>query len=123
MLNSYTIIISGNSVGLDNLEYAIVMMSDYKQRYKEELRLKGVRRNWFPLVLLHKYRNSYSELNNSDISSIRVFYRKLLKEDKYTSFYLDNYSRVGNMISIGYRANECMTETIKKIAQIYGLSV
>lgn len=123
MLNSYTIIISGNSVGLDNLEYAIVMMGDYKQRYKEELRLKGVRRNWFPLVLLHKYRNSYSELNNSDISSIRVFYRKLLKEDKYTSFYLDNYSRVGNMISIEYRANECMTETIKKIAQIYGLSV
>ena len=123
MLNSYTIIISGNSVGLDNLEYAIVMMGDYKQRYKEELRLKGVRRNWFPLVLLHKYRNSYSELNNSDISSIRVFYRKLLKEDKYTSFYLDNYSRAGNTISIEYRANECMTETIKKIAQIYGLSV
>ena len=52
-----------------------------------------------------------------------LIYKCDLKEEKYNSFYLDNYSRVGNMISIEYRANDCMIDTIKKIVQIYGLSV
>ncbi len=92
MLKEYTVIIHGgeNKIPIDNFEYAIVMMEDYKNKYKNSLRLpKGTRYNWFPLVLLHQYRKLEHNLENGDILQIRRFYKKCSENDKYFSFYLD----------------------------------
>lgn len=124
MLNEYMIGIFGgqNTVAVDNFEYAIVMMEDYRDKYKTELRLpKGIRYNWFPLVLLHQYRKVSHELNSSEVSAIRRFFRKCSENEKYFSFYLDRHERQGNSIAVYYRANENMTKEIKTILRIYGL--
>ena len=124
MLNEYMIGIYGgqNQTAIENFEYAMVMMEDYRNKYKEELRLpKGVRYNWFPLVLLHKYRNISGQLDSSELSAIRRFFRKCSENDKYFSWYLDKHERQGNAIAVYYRANENMTKEIVNILKVYGL--
>lgn len=124
MLKEYMIGIFGgqNQIAVDNFEYAMVMMEDYRNKYKNELRLpKGVRYNWFPLVLLHKYRNVSRDLESHELAAIRRFFRQCAESDKYFSFYLDKYERQGNSIAVYYRANESMSKEIKIILQIYGL--
>lgn len=126
MLESYLIYVGGgeNETSIDNLIYAIVMMEDYKAKFGKELRLpKGVRHNWFPLILLHKYRNIHSELTPADQARFRRFMRKLCESEKYFSFYLDDYQRYGNTLAIQYRAREKMTDEICTIFRIYGLEI
>ena len=124
MLNEYMIGIYGgqNQTSIDNFDYALVMMEDYRNKYKNELRLpKGVRYNWFPLVLLHKYRNISNDLNSAEVAAIRRFFRKCSENEKYFSWYLDRHERQGNAIAVYYRANENMIKEIKTILKIYGL--
>lgn len=124
MLKEYMIGIFGgqNSTAIDNFEYAMVMMEDYRNKYKEELRLpKGIRYNWFPLVLLHQYRKCEKDFDSAERAAMRRFFRKCSKEEKYFSFYLDRYERNGNAIAVYYRANESMSKEIQIILKIYGL--
>lgn len=124
MLNEFMIGIYGgqNQVAIDNFEYAMVMMEDYRNKYKEELRIpKGSRRNWFPLVLLHQYRKCEKDFDTAERAAMRRFFRKCADNEKYFSWYLDRYERQGNAIAVYYRANESMSKEIKTILQIYGL--
>lgn len=124
MLQDFVVCVLGgqNTKAIDNLEYAIIMMSDYKSKYKDELRMPmRTRSNWFPLVLLHKYRQMASNMNSAEQSQIRVFFRECRKDSKYFSFYLTKYERVGNSLRIHYKAREPMTNEISTIAKIYGL--
>ena len=126
MLETYQIMIGGgkNTTIMDNVEFAIVMMEDYKQKFGKELRLpKGVRYNWFPLILLHKYKNMHNELSTTDQARFRRFLRKLCEEEQYFSFYLDDYKRYGNVLAITYRAHKKMNEEICTIFKIYGLEL
>lgn len=126
MLETYKIVIGGgkNTTAMDNIVFAIVMMEDYKNKFGKELRLpKGVRYNWFPLILLHKYRNIHNELSTTDQARFRRFLRKLCEDEKYFSFYLDDYQRYGNTLAISYRANQKMNKEICTICRIYGLEL
>ena len=109
-------------VSIDNVEYAMVRMGDYSDKYKTQLRFpKGIRYNWFPLVLLHKYRQISNNMGSTELAQIRTFFRKCYNNPKYFSFYLDKYERQGNSIAVYYRANESMSNEIKSILKIYGL--
>ena len=111
-----------NQTSIDNFEYAMVMMEDYRNKYKEELRIpKGTRYNWFPLVLLHQYRKSEKDFDTAERAVMRRFFRKCAQDEKYSSWYLDRYERQGNSIAVYYRANESMSKEIKTILKIYGL--
>ena len=124
MLNEFMIGIYGgqNQISIDNFEYAMVMMEDYRNKYKEELRIpKGTRYNWFPLVLLHQYRKCEKDFDTPERATMRRFFRKCAQDEKYSSWYLDRYERQGNSIAVYYRANESMSKEIKTILKIYGL--
>lgn len=124
MLQEFMIGIYGgqNQISVDNFEYAMVMMGDYKNKYKNELRFpKGIRYNWFPLVLLHRYKQISNDINSTELSQIRTFFKKCYNNPKYFSFYLDRYERQGNSIAVYYRATESMSNEIKSILKIYGL--
>ena len=84
---------------------------------------KGVRYNWFPLILLHKYRKIQSELTEVEQARFRRLLRKLCEDGQYFSFYLDDYKRYGNTLALTYRAHRKMSKEICAIFEIYGLSL
>lgn len=130
MLKKYKLVIVPNNspenlIAINNLKYAIVMMGDYRDKYKNELSIpKGARYNWFPLVLLHLYRKERNNIDKSKIISLKSFFRKCFKDEKYLSFYIDGCQSLngGKDVIINYRANEPMTREIKIILQLYNLS-
>ena len=126
MLNEFMIGIFGgqNQTSIDNFEYAMVMMEDYRNKYKDELRIpKGTRYNWFPLVLLDKYVARHGKKAHDERIDCAVIFMALLQDSSVRSFYLDKCEvlKPNSTLRLYYRSNDNQKMAIHRIMTLFNL--
>lgn len=134
MLEKYEVSLSGTIQDIDKLVYAIESMHNMRDGYygayglKDEL--KGVRKNWFPLVLLSLFQiMDNNNLNKQVIKVVKTFATGM----NTRSFYLDSYNCMGfgahpevngglETIHIIFRAKNEMIVFFRELIPLFNLS-
>ena len=126
MLNKYVLTVQGNKIDIQDLQVGIRDMYHNKVRHKQEfghLYFFGMRKNWFPLVLLDKYTVRHGQKALEERIAIGVLFMSLLNDANSYSFYLDKYEVVkpNSIIRIHYRAKHNQKMAIHRIMTLFNL--
>ena len=92
MLKKYILTVQGDKNDLQDLEAGIRDMYFNKVRHKDEfghLYFFGMRKNWFPLVILDKYVVRHGKKAMEERLECGVLFMNLLHDSSIHSFYLD----------------------------------
>lgn len=132
MLEKYEVGLSGTIQDIDRLVYAIESMHKMREGYYGAYglndELKGVRKNWFPLVLLNKGLKNHQRVGHPNLEvrvQIHNFINKLASCNYYHSFYVEKFGKMASEtdnMRVLYKANDDMNDCIKFIADCYGLT-
>ena len=98
------------------------------ETYKEEFKGKipyfwGMRKNWFPLVILDKYVARHGIKAHQERLDCGVLFMALLHDSDACSFYLDSYEVVkpNSTLRICYRAKHNQKMAIHRIMGLFNL--
>ena len=126
MLNKYVLTVHGAKNDIQDLEAGIRDMYYNKVRYKDEfghLYFFGMRKNWFPLVILDKYVARHGIKAHQERLDCGVLFMALLHDSDTCSFYLDSYEVVkpNSTLRICYRAKHNQKMAIHRIMGLFNL--
>ena len=126
MLNRYILTVQGSKNDIQDLEAGIRDMYYNKVRHKDEfghLYFFGMRKNWFPLVILDKYVARHGIKAHDERINSAVIFMALLQDSNTRSFYLDKYEVVksNSTLRVYYRANDSQKMAIHKIIGLFNL--
>ena len=126
MLKKYVLTVHGAKNDIQDLEAGIRDMYYHKVRYKDEfghLYFFGMRKNWFPLVILDKYVARHGIKAHDERINSAVIFMALLQDPNTRSFYLDKYEVVksNSTLRVYYRANDSQKMAIHKIMGLFNL--
>ena len=126
MLKRYLITVKGDDKNIHALWHSILRLSFHREDYKNEfgdLCFKGMRSNWFPIILIGRYGHFQAEGNMVEAEKVREVFKHFSTNLKYHSFYLDNaYTKMGE-VNIYLRCKEEHNQyDILEILKCYGLN-
>lgn len=126
MLNRYILTVQGSKNDIQDLEAGIRDMYYHKVRYKDEfghLYFFGMRKNWFPLVILDKYIARHGIKAHQERIDCGVLFMSLLQDPNSRSFYLDKCEVIkeNSTLKIYYRANDNQKIAIHRIMTLFNL--
>lgn len=126
MLNKYILTVHGTKNDIQDLEAGIRDMYYNKVRHKDEfghLYFFGMRKNWFPLVILDKYVARHGKKAHDERIECGVLFMSLLQDSDVCSFYLDKYEviRENTTLRISYRAKHNQKMAIHRIMTLFNL--
>lgn len=129
MLNKYVLTVKGNRNDLIDLEVGLKNMYYNKVMHQQEfghLYFFGMRKNWFPLIMLHKYTARHGQKSLEKRISCGVLFMAFLQDPALRSFYIDKYDVIkydDYTLKIYYRAKNHQGSTICKILELYNLKL
>ena len=126
MLNKYVLTVHGAKNDIQDLEAGIRDMYYNKVRHKQEfghLYFFGMRKNWFPLVILDKYVARHGKKAMEERLDCGVLFMTLLSEPETYSFYLDKCEVItaNSTLKIYYRAKDNQKMAIHRIMTLFNL--
>lgn len=126
MLNKYVLTVQGDKIDIQDLEAGIRDMYHNKVRHKQEfghLYFFGMRKNWFPLVILDKYTARHGKKALEERINCGVLFMALLQDLDTYSFYLDKYEVVkpNSTLRIYFRAKHNQKMAIHRIMGLFNL--
>lgn len=134
MLNRYAMQIESPNHIQDNVFHkdlhklwnSILRVTFQKELHKKELGnyyFKGMRENWFPLILLNLCDLLIQEGKNDEAETVIEYFKSLLNNSDYHSFYIDNGYVTNNQIVVFIRCKgEYRNYPILDILKYYNLN-
>lgn len=125
MLNKYVLTVQGNKVDIADLRTSIFQMNYNKVMHRPEFGKKyffGMRRNWFPLILLGKYTINHGKKSAEERINIAILFMSMLETDSCHSFYLDDATENNTTsLKIYYRSKDNQKLAISRIMSVFNL--
>ncbi len=126
MLKKYVLTVKGEKNDIQDLQAGIRDMYFNKVRHKDEfghLYFFGMRKNWFPLVLLDKYVARHGKKAHDERIDCAVIFMALLQDSSVRSFYLDKCEvlKPNSTLRLYYRSNDSQKMAIHRIMTLFNL--
>ena len=126
MLNKYVLTVHGDKNDIQDLEAGIRDMYHNKVRHKQEfghLYFFGMRKNWFPLMILDKYTVRHGKKALEERINCATLLMAMLQDPDVYSFYLDKYEVVkpNSTLRLYYRAKHNQKMILHRIMYLFNL--
>ena len=124
MLKKFSVTVQGDMTELYLFQLSIERMEVNRKKYKKEFNyFKGMRNNWFPLVLLEKM----SVVSGSSMTSsyqMAETFNILMGYAGFQSYYLDKYEKRGDTLKMTVRGQDAqmLEEMLRRVMCHYNLN-
>ena len=124
MLKKFNVTVQGDMTELYLFQLSIERMEVNRKKYKKEFNyFKGMRNNWFPLVLLEKM-GAIESTSMTNRYQIAETFNILMGYAGFQSYYLDKYEKRGDMIRMSVRGEDAqmLEEMLRRVMCNYNLN-